>query len=124
MQATLANNDPKHLLFPGMFSIVHVLLPEQNHVVVVPQQAINYTLYGDSVFTVHTRKDKKGKTETYVKLTYVKAGDVRGKMVQVTSGLKVGEHIVTEGLVKLQDGTTIIISQQKDDNSQPISNQS
>lgn len=124
VQATLPNNDPKHLLFPGMFSIVHVLLPQQNHVVVVPQQAINYTLYGDSVFTVHTRKDKKGKTETYAKLTYVKTGAVRDKMVQVTSGLKAGEQIVTEGLVKLQDGTTIVISKQKDDNSQPISNQS
>ena len=124
VQATLPNNDPKHLLFPGMFSIVHVLLPQQNHVVVVPQQAINYTLYGDSVFTVQTRKDKKGKTETYAKLTYVKTGTVRGKMVQVTSGLKVGEKIVTEGLVKLQDGTPIVISKQKDDNNQPISNQS
>src|SRR6185295_16075453 len=47
VQATIAN--PDKLLKPGMFASTTVVLPDKPAVVTVPETAVDYTLYGDSV---------------------------------------------------------------------------
>lgn len=115
VQALVPNHNPKALLLPGMFAMVHTLLPKQDNLVVVPQTAITYTLYGDSVYVVAYRTNKKGKREAYAKLTYVDIGQQRGNLVAITKGLKVGQQVVSEGQVKLQDGATITFNSSKHD---------
>ena len=50
LQATVPNADQQ--LFPGTFADIQVMLPQQLKVVSVPQTAITFTLYGDSVFVL------------------------------------------------------------------------
>ena len=60
VQATIAN--PDHILKPGMFTTTTVVLPERPPVVTVPETAVDYTLYGDSVFLITEKKSDDGKT--------------------------------------------------------------
>ena len=117
VQAVVPNHNAKALLLPGMFAMVHTLLPKENSLVVVPQTAIAYTLYCDSVYVVAYRTNKKGKKEAYAKLVYVTVGQQRGNEVAITKGLKAGEQVVSEGQVKLQNGAPITFKS-ADDSSQ------
>lgn len=99
VRATVPNQDEK--LFPGLFSNVEVILPEKKDVITVPQSAISYSLYGDSIYVIdHKGKDKKGKEKLVASQQYVKVGERRGDVVAITSGIKAGDEIVTSGQVK------------------------
>ncbi len=112
IRAQIDNN--AHRLLPGMFANVDILEPVQNSIVTVPRTAITYTLYGDSVYVVeHKGKDKLGKPLLKVMRTYVKPGEVRGNEVQILSGLKAGQEVVTSGQLKLNNGARIVISKIK-----------
>src|SRR5437868_8053664 len=54
VQATIAN--PDHILKPGMFATTTVVLPEKPAVVTIPETAVDYTLYGDSVYLITEKK--------------------------------------------------------------------
>ena len=54
MQATIDN--PDHILKPGMFATTTVVLPDKPAAVTVPETAVDYTLYGDSVFLITEKK--------------------------------------------------------------------
>lgn len=104
VQGTLDNTDPKHPLIPGMFVTVKTLLARGKDVVIVPQTAINYTLYGDSIFQVIPATKT---TPKHVKLVYVTLGEKRGALVAVTKGLADGVLVVTAGQMKLTNGSPI-----------------
>jgi multidrug efflux system membrane fusion protein len=72
VQATIAN--PEHILKPGMFATTTVVLPEKPPVVTVPETAVDYTLYGDSVFLITEKKSEDGKTSLTVVRTFVEPG--------------------------------------------------
>ena len=55
VQATMPN--PDNALLPGMFVNAAVVLPPQPDVMVLPETAVDYTLYGDSVYVI--REDGK-----------------------------------------------------------------
>jgi membrane fusion protein (multidrug efflux system) len=57
-RATLANPDGK--LLPGMFASLQLLLPNPQPQVVVPESAITYTLYGNSVYVISPKKTEDG----------------------------------------------------------------
>lgn len=98
-------------LAPGMFAKVRVLLPEEEPVVSVPQTAIAYSLYGDSVFVIE-ENGKDGHGEAVLKVTrrYITAGAIRDNRVAVLKGLEAGERIVTSGQLKLQNGVRVTIN--------------
>src|SRR5438876_10451804 len=60
VQATIAN--PDKTLKPGMFASTTVVLPDKPAVVTVPETAIDYTLYGDSVYLITEKTADDGKT--------------------------------------------------------------
>jgi membrane fusion protein, multidrug efflux system len=98
-------------LYPGLFANVQVLLPTQQNVVTVPQTAVSYTLFGDSVFVVKPEgKDKEGKPNMVVHIRYVTTGDRHGDKVAITKNLKAGEEVVNSGQLKLNDGDTVLIN--------------
>jgi membrane fusion protein, multidrug efflux system len=107
VQAVMANPDGK--LFPGMFANVHVVLPALSGVVTVPETAVDYTLYGDSVYVVSAEgKDAKGQDQLVAKRVPVKAGERFGDRVVVLSGLKAGDRVVALGQNKvLFDGEPV-----------------
>lgn len=108
VQATLDN--PDHALKPGMFATTTVVLPSQPAVVTVPETAVDYTLYGDSVYLIKETKDDKGETRLTADRTFVRTGArVDGRAVILT-GLKPGDRVVALGQLKLQSGAAVIIS--------------
>lgn len=108
VQATLDNAD--HSLKPGMFATTTVVLPPEPAVVTVPETAVDYTLYGDSVFVIKEAKDDKGETRLTAERTFVRTGTrVDGRTV-IQSGLKAGDKVVALGQLKLQSGAAVVIS--------------
>lgn len=107
MQAMMANPDGK--LLPGMFANVHVVLPPSSGVVTVPETAVDYTLYGDSVYVVSAEgKDAQGKEQLVAKRVPVKAGERFGDRVVILSGVKEGDRVVALGQNKvLFDGEPV-----------------
>jgi membrane fusion protein (multidrug efflux system) len=61
VRATLANPDDK--LLPGMFASLQVMLPDPQPRIVVPESAITYTLYGNSLYVVAQKKAEDGSLE-------------------------------------------------------------
>ena len=109
LQATLPN--PDHVLRPGMFAKVDVVLPAKEHVLVIPATAISYAPYGDSVFVIEKKKDAKTKKETQViRQAFIRTGETRGDFVTVTNGLKAGEIVVSSGVFKLRNGMPVVIN--------------
>jgi len=109
LQATLPN--PDHVLRPGMFAKVDVVLPAKEQVLVIPATAIAYAPYGDSVFVIEKKKDEKTKREMQViRQQFIRTGETRGDFVTVTNGLKGGETIVGSGVFKLRNGMPVVIN--------------
>jgi multidrug efflux system membrane fusion protein len=108
VQATIAN--PDNILKPGMFATTTVVLPDKPAVVTVPETAVDYTLYGDSVYLITEKKESDGKTSLTAVRTFVQAGDrIDGRAVILT-GVKAGDRVVSVGQLKLQSGAAVTIS--------------
>jgi multidrug efflux system membrane fusion protein len=108
VQATLDN--PDRILKPGMFTTTTVVLPDKPAVVTVPETAVDYTLYGDSVFLLTEKKEDDGKTSLTAVRTFVRTGGRVGGRTAVVSGLKPGDRVVAVGQLKLQSGAAVAIS--------------
>ena len=109
VQATMPN--PGNALLPGMFVNAAVVLPPQPDALVVPETAVEYTLYGDSVYVIHQDgKDADGKAILKVTRTPVKTGTRWDNNVAILSGLKPGEQVVAAGQVKLQNGVQVAVT--------------
>lgn len=110
--------NPDGLLRPGMFVQASVQLPTQEQIVTLPQTAITYNPYGDSVFLVNEVQGDDGETQLTVERKFVRTGATRGDQVQVLEGVEAGRRVVTSGQLKLRNGSKISI-----DNSRAPSNE-
>lgn len=109
VQAKFSN--PKMQLLPGMFANVNVDVGAKAMYIMLPQTAITVNPYGSTVFVVNAAatKDGNGKPQLSVNQVFVNTGATRGDQVVVTSGLKVGQEVVTSGQMKLKNGTNVLI---------------
>lgn len=116
VRATLAN--PEGKLLPGMFASLQLLLPDPQPQVVVPENAITYTLYGNSVYRVSPKKGEDGQPlrdandqpQLIAEQLTVQTGERREGWVVVLKGLQAGDQVVTAGQLKLSPGAAIRIS--------------
>jgi membrane fusion protein, multidrug efflux system len=108
VQATLAN--PDFILKPGMFTTTTVVLPDKPAVVTVPETAVDYTLYGDSVFLITEKKADDGSTSLSAVRTFVRTGNRIEGRTEILSGVKPGDRVVAVGQLKLQSGAAVSIS--------------
>ncbi|MCL2385793.1 MAG: efflux RND transporter periplasmic adaptor subunit, partial [Alphaproteobacteria bacterium] len=114
----------KKLLWPGMFANVNVIAGTPQKVVSVPRTAIDYSLYGDSVFVVKrappsatsrpalsSAEAAPAQTDTplIVERRAVRVGEVREDKVAIVEGLSPDETVVAEGQLKLQSGARVRI---------------
>lgn len=97
IRAELPNKN--QLLLPGMYADIKVVLPTKNNVLTIPQMAIQYSPFGDTVFVVQNNKAIQ---------RYVTLGEQRGSEIAVTRGLSAGETVVSVGGNKLQNGSPVI----------------
>jgi len=97
--------NPDGVLRPGMFVSVEVNLADQRDVVVIPDSAVSYNLYGNFVYVVEPPTD--GAEHPTVKRVVVEPGDRRDGNVVIRSGVSAGETVVTSGQLKLSPGMQI-----------------
>ncbi|UPK33397.1 efflux RND transporter periplasmic adaptor subunit [Bradyrhizobium sp. 186] len=108
VQATVSN--PEKILKPGMFVTTTVVLPDKPAVITVPETAVDYTLYGDSVFVITEKKGEDGKTSLSAVRTFVQTGSRVEGRVEILKGVKPGDKVVAVGQLKLQSGAAVAIS--------------
>jgi membrane fusion protein, multidrug efflux system len=109
VQVTLDNRD--HVLKPGMFAKIEIILPTKQKTLVVPGTAVSYAPYGDSVYVIEKKKDEKtGKESQTIRQAFVRVGEARGDFVSITAGIKAGETVVGTGVFKLRNGMAVTIN--------------
>ncbi len=109
VRASFANADRR--LVPGMYANVEIDNGAPTTEITLPQSAITYNPYGDTVYIVEKNGvDDKGKPRLAAQQRFVQLGATRGDQVAVKSGVAVGDEVVTAGQVKLRNGSPILIN--------------
>ncbi len=116
IRATLPN--PENTLLPGMFADLQVILPGAPSQIVVPESAITYTLYGNSVYVVVPKRTEKGEPEKnaqgeqqlMVERRFVDTGEHRAGKVVIRKGIKAGDQVVSGGQLKLANGAHVAVT--------------
>jgi len=94
-----------HMLWPGGFINVRLLLKTLKDAVVVPNTAVQNGPASAYVFLLQADKT--------VKIHNVKIGLVADTETVITEGLSGNEQVVTDGAAKLQDGSKVQVAGQK-----------
>jgi len=103
-------DNSKFLLRPGMFANINVTVGVVQGFITLPQTAITYNSYGDTVYVLSHGKDAAGKDDLIANEVFVTLGETRGNQVAVLSGVKAGDEIVVAGQVKLRNGALVAIN--------------
>jgi membrane fusion protein (multidrug efflux system) len=98
IKAEIPNDEKQKLLLPGQFARVKLVGAEYHDVIVIPQSALISTPSGTVVYVV---KDDK-----VVEVRPINAESVGNKVI-VNSGLKEGEIVVSEGIIKARPGQPV-----------------
>ncbi len=117
VRAELPN--PGHFLRPGMFTTLAIESGAPEPRITLPQTAVAYNSYGDSVFVVvHKPAAANRAPGLFAEETFVTVGPTRGDQVAVLKGVAAGETVVTSGQIKLHNGSPVLI----DNKVQPLDN--
>jgi membrane fusion protein, multidrug efflux system len=109
IRATLKN--PDHKLLPGMYATVDMVTGAPENYITLPQTAITYNPYGDTVYVVDDKgAGADGKPQLVVRQTFVTTGPTRGDQVAVLKGVSAGQTVVTAGQIKLHNGSPVLIN--------------
>jgi membrane fusion protein (multidrug efflux system) len=109
VRASLRN--PQHRLLPGMFVSVAVESGGEERRLTLPQSAITFNPYGNTVFVVEEKgKGPDGKPKLVAAQRFVTTGPTRGDQIAVLSGVKEGETVVSAGQLKLRNGVPVIVN--------------
>jgi multidrug efflux system membrane fusion protein len=97
LKAVFANTND--VLWPGQFLQTKLILRTLNHATVVPDEAIQSSQTGDFVFVV--------KADSTAQKRPVVVGLSRRGMTVVENGVQAGETVVTDGQLRLKDGSPV-----------------
>jgi membrane fusion protein (multidrug efflux system) len=86
---------------PGMFCRVKVNMKSKKNALTIPYSSVYKENNTDGVYLVNNNK---------ALFKPIITGLTDGKSIEVTSGLKAGDQVVTVGMSNLKDGTVVIIS--------------
>ena len=89
-------------LFPSQFVNVQLELRTIENAVTVPVAALRHGNAGDYVYVVNA-------AERTVSLRPVQRGQATADKIQIASGLKAGEQVITEGADRLKDGAPVVL---------------
>ncbi|EAZ81557.1 efflux RND transporter periplasmic adaptor subunit [Algoriphagus machipongonensis] len=101
LRAESPNKEKKFL--PGMFVRIRFVLGETENAMMVPSEAIIPELQGYKVFVVGA--DNKAEVRT------VEIGTRTDTQVQITSGLEVGDLVLTTGVLQARQGSPVEYTQ-------------
>jgi membrane fusion protein (multidrug efflux system) len=129
--------NPDHALSPGMFVNASVVVGTRQRYLTLPQTAVVYNPYGETVFVVEAKRDydkqqaaaaeqiaNKDQQQAakqaaqgmqlppdalVVRQAFVTTGATRGDQVAILSGITEGTEVVSSGQIKLKSGAPIKI---------------
>lgn len=101
--------NPEGKLKPSMFADIKLNTSVPSPVLTLPETAIIYNTYGESVFLL-TNNDNK----TTVSQRNIKSGRHRQGYAEILQGLTVDDRVVNEGQVKLRSGMAVTIATPSD----------
>lgn len=99
-------DNTKFALFPNQFVNVRLLLRTIQGGVMVPVTALRHGSKGDFVYVLNT-------VERTVALRPVTRGQATVDKIEITSGLQIGEKVITEGADRLNDGAKVTLAGDK-----------
>jgi len=105
VQAQLDN--PQRQLQAGMFANVRVLMPDAPAVLAVPETAIIYSAYGQTVFVAQADEKQTLRVHRVTVQSGQRWKDTQQSLVEITAGLQEGQQVVTSGQIKLADGMAV-----------------
>jgi membrane fusion protein, multidrug efflux system len=109
VRASFRNADRR--LLPGMYATVEIDNGTATSHITLPQTAITFNPYGDTVFIVQqSGVDEKGKPRMTVLQRFVQLGATRGDQVAVRTGVAAGDVVVTSGQMKLRNGSPVVVN--------------
>jgi len=108
VRATVRNS--KRSLLPGMFATVVLASGGPQRFLTLPQTAVSYNPFGDTVFIVEESKGKDEKVRLVAQQKFVTTGEARGDQVAILSGIKEGDTVVTAGQIKLRSGFPVVVN--------------
>jgi len=139
IEAQVAN--PDHSLVPGMFANVNIETGEQKRYLTLPQTAVVFNPYGETVFVVRKKSEfdklqaaaaKSGDPKAQaapasgaqngppippdalvVQQAFVTTNGTRGDQIAITGGLDEGAEVVSSGQLKLKNGAQVTIDNSK-----------
>ena len=97
-------------LRPGMFGNVSVDTGAKQRYLTLPQTAVTYNPYGETLFVVKPGEPKDGKPVLNAQQVFVTSGPTRGDQIAIIKGLAEGAEVVTSGQLKLKNGTPLVIN--------------
>lgn len=103
LKARFANTD--HRLFPNQFVNIELHLGARPDAILVPTVAIQLGKLGHTVYRVNP--------DHTVSLVPVKTGPASGEYTIIEEGIAPGQMVVTDGLDRLRDGSTVRIVDRK-----------
>lgn len=95
-------------LYPGLFAKLKLYVGQTERVLAVPKTAINYSLYGNSVFKVLCQENHCQAIQQYVQL-----GNSIGDYVIIRSGLEQQDEVIISGQLKVQNQMAIAVNNDK-----------
>jgi multidrug efflux system membrane fusion protein len=98
-KARFANGDSK--LFPSQFVNLRLEVRTIKNAIMVPVTALRHGSTGDFVYVLNTDKT--------VSLRPVTRGQATVDKIQIATGLKAGEKVITEGADRLKDGAKVTL---------------
>ncbi len=108
VQATLEN--PDQALLPGMFASAVIAIDSPKSYLTLPQTAIAYNPYGETVFIIHEEgKDKDNNPILIATQSFVTVAEQRGDQAAISTGLSQGDRVVISGAFKLKHGMRVRI---------------
>lgn len=113
IQGLLPNPDRR--LRAGQFARVTLATGDPEPVIVVPQTAIRFNPFGNSVFVLY--EDDTGQLR--VRERFVQTGERRGDLIRIRDGLEPGERVASSGLLKLQTGTPVAVTEEAEPSADP-----
>lgn len=130
-----AFQNPERKLLPGMFTRIAVDIGEPQRYLTLPQTAVTYNPYGETVYVIVQRGqenlpdpnapkealqpappagekkpadgDAKPDNTRVARQVFIAVGGRRGDQVAILRGLKEGDEVVTSGQLKLRNGMPV-----------------
>ncbi len=94
-------SNSKFDLYPGAFANIEIPLKQVNHAILIPTQSLVPELKGQKVFVV--RNDKAEKIS-------VLTGMRNDSSIQITSGLREGDTVLTTGIMQVRPGMSLQVN--------------